>query len=603
MVATSLTGKSLPIEAQPLDRSIAIAAKLKSKLWYILIDENLEAVHHPYYDVVAFAVTRNNKILAFAEDISGRRMYRIRFKNLETNEILDHELSDCGSDMAWHNDNQQLYFSVKNKETLRPHKVVVHNFISNQTTEVFEEKDDTYICGISIAKDFGYLMIGSYSTLTTEVQFKSAHDDSPFELFLPREKEHEYYVEMLGNTAYIKTNKDAENFRLVSCSISDRSIASWKEIQGHSLTVYIEDFEVFKDYIVLQEKENGLSRLRVFDLVKGEQRIIPPFEETYTLYVGTNPEVDSLTVRIGYSSMTTPHSVFDVNLMTFEKTLLKQQEVVGSFNADNYQSERIWAKAQDGTLIPASVVYHKDHFKKDGTNPVLLYAYGSYGSTVDPYFSSARLSLLDRGFVYVIAHIRGGEYLGHQWYENGKLLKKINTFTDFIDVAEHLANEGYCHRDKRYAMGGSAGGLLMGAVANMRPDIWKGIVSAVPFVDVVSTMLDDTIPLTTGEYDEWGNPNDKTYYDYMLSYSPYDNVEAKDYPAMLVTTGLHDSQVQYFEPAKWVAKLRELKTDDNLLIFDINMDVGHGGASGRFERYKEIALEYAFMLDQLGIRN
>ncbi|MEO9531211.1 MAG: S9 family peptidase [Crocinitomicaceae bacterium] len=582
------TGKEYPIHCRKKDNLDAEEI--------ILIDENLEAVHHPYYDVVAFAVTRNNKIMAFAEDITGRRMYRLRFKNLETNEIIDHEITDCGSDMAWHNDNEQLYFSVKDKETLRPHKILVHNFITNQTEEVFEEKDDTYICGVSIAKDFGYLTIGSYSTLTTEFQFKSAHDDSPFEYFIPREKEHEYYVELLGETAFIKTNKKAENFRLVSCPINKRGEDNWKVIQGHSLTVYLEDFEVFKDFIVLQEKENGLSRLRVFDLAKAEQRIIPPFEETYTLYLGTNPEIDSLTVRIGYSSMTTPHSVYDVNLLSFEKVLRKQQEVLGSFIAEDYQSERIWAKAQDDTLIPASVVYHKAHFKKDGTNPILIYAYGSYGSTVDPYFSSARLSLLNRGFVFVIAHIRGGEYLGHQWYENGKLLKKKNTFTDFIDVAEYLAKEGYCNPAKRYAMGGSAGGLLMGAISNMRPEIWKGIISAVPFVDVISTMLDDTIPLTTGEYDEWGNPNDKTYYDYMLSYSPYDNIEAKDYPAMLVTSGLHDSQVQYWEPTKYVAKLRELKTDNNPVLLKTNMDAGHGGASGRFEALKEVALEYAFML-------
>ncbi|MFT4603090.1 MAG: oligopeptidase B [Arenicella sp.] len=323
--------------------------------------------------------------------------------------------------------------------------------------------------------------------------------------------------------------------------------------------------------------------------------MIPQDEETYMLYLSTNPEMDTKTLRIGYSSMTTPHSVFDLDLVTFEKELKKQSPVLGSFNADNYKSERVWATAQDGTKVPVSLVYHKDHFKKDGTNPVLLYAYGSYGSTIDPYFSSARLSLLNRGFVYAIAHIRGGEYMGRQWYEDGKLLKKKNTFTDFIDCAEYLAEAGYCAKDKRYAMGGSAGGLLMGAISNIRPDVWKGIVSAVPFVDVISTMMDDTIPLTTGEYDEWGNPNEKKYYDYMLSYSPYDMLEAKDYPAMLVTSGLHDSQVQYWEPTKYVAKLRELKTDENPVLLKTNMDAGHGGASGRFESLKEVALEYAFI--------
>jgi oligopeptidase B len=561
----------------------------------ILVDENIDAEKYPYYDIVSFSISKDNKMMAFAEDITGRRLYQIRFKNLETNEILPNILTNCSSDLAWHNNNQELYFVKKDTETLRPYQVYCHELSSNSDALIFEEIDDTFIVGVSLAKDFGYLTIGSYSTLTTEVQFKNANDDSPFKVFLPRQREHEYYIETLADVVYIKTNLGAENYRMVKTTFSKPEIENWEEIQTHSAAIMIEDFEVFTNYLVVQEKENGLTQLRVYNTKVNSIRVIPPIEETYTLYMGTNPEMDTETVRIGYSSMTTPHTVYDVNLDSFERKLMKQQEVLGPFEVTNYKSERQWTKAQDGTMVPMSIVYHKAHFKKDGTNPILIYAYGSYGSTIDAYFSSSRLSLLNRGFVFVIAHIRGGEYLGHQWYENGKLLKKKNTFQDFIDCAEYLAENGYCHKDKRYAMGGSAGGLLMGAIANMRPDIWKGIVSAVPFVDVVSTMLDDTIPLTTGEYDEWGNPNDKTYYDYMLSYSPYDNLEAKDYPAMLVTSGLHDSQVQYWEPTKYVAKLRELKTDKNPVLLKTNMDAGHGGASGRFEALKEIALEYAFI--------
>ena len=561
----------------------------------ILIDENIDASKHPYYDVVSFAVSKDNKMMAFAEDITGRRLYQVRFKNLETNEIYPNILTNCSSDLAWHNNNQELYFVKKDTKTLRPYKVFCHSLKNNSDSAIFEEKDDTFAVGVSIEKDFGYLTIGSYSTLTTEIQYKNASDDSAFKVFLPRKREHEYEIEILNEVVYIKTNLEAENFRITQTTLAHPEKEVWKDVQAHSKSILIEDFEVFNDYIVIQEKENGLTQLRVYDLKKKTAKKIPPIEETYTLSIGNNHEMDSKNVRIGYSSMTTPSSVYDVDLDTFDRKLMKQQEVLGPFEVANYKSERQWAKAQDGTLVPMSIVYHKDHFKKDGTNPVLIYAYGSYGSTIDAYFSSSRLSLLNRGFVFVIAHIRGGEYLGHQWYENGKLLKKKNTFQDFIDCAEYLAENGYCHKDKRYAMGGSAGGLLMGAIANMRPDIWKGIVSAVPFVDVVSTMLDDTIPLTTGEYDEWGNPNEKTYYDYMLSYSPYDNLEAKDYPAMLVTSGLHDSQVQYWEPTKYVAKLRELKTDNNPVLLKTNMDAGHGGASGRFEALKEIALEYAFM--------
>lgn len=562
----------------------------------VLIDENIEAKEFAYYDVVAFSVTRDNKIMAFAEDVTGRRLYQIRFKNLETGEILPHKIEKTGSDLAWMNDNENLFFSKKHEETLRPYQVLSFNLQSGIQELVYEEEDETYIINVNKSSDFNYIFIGSHSTLSTEFRYKSANEEGDFKVFIPREEEHEYYPESAANGFFVKTNKDAKNFKLVWSPRENLAVSEWKTIQAHDTDILIEDFETFDSHLVVQEKENGLSRLRVYDLNDYSNELIPTEEETYTLYLGANPESSSKTVRIGYSSMTTPHSVYDINLQSFDRKLIKQTEVLGDFNAANYQSERIWAITSDDVRIPVSLVYRKDKFKKDGTNPILVYAYGSYGSTVDPYFSSVRLSLLDRGFVFAIAHIRGGEYLGTKWYEGGKLLNKINTFSDFIRATEHLIGQNYCDPQKVFAMGGSAGGLLMGAIANMRPDLWKGIVSQVPFVDVVSTMIDETIPLTTGEYDEWGNPNNKEYYDYMLSYSPYDQIQEKDYPAMLVTSGLHDSQVQYWEPTKYVAKLREMKTDHNIVLLKTNMDAGHGGSSGRYEQLKEIAEEYAFIL-------
>lgn len=562
----------------------------------ILVNENIEAKEFSYYDIVSFSVSRDNNILAFAEDITGRRQYRIRFKNLLTGEIYPNIIEDVSNDIAWHNDNDTLYYCIKDPETLRPHKIMSHSLSVNSSTDIYTEEDETYICSIGINKDFKHILIGSHSTLTTEFQIKRADDHEPFEVFLEREEGHEYYPELNGDTVIIKSNKDALNFRIMSCTVQNRDFEAWEVVQPHSTEIFVEDFEVFTDYYVIQEKENGLSRLRIYDLKTNQSRIVPQQEETYTLYIGTNPELLQNHVRIGYSSMTTPHSVYDMDLDSFDLELKKQQEVLGDFDPTNYQSERVWASARDGKKVPISIVYRKDKFKKNGATPLLMYAYGSYGSTVDPYFSSVRLSLLDRGFAFALIHIRGGEYLGRSWYEDGKLLNKKNTFNDFVDAAEFLVQEKFAHPDKVYAMGGSAGGLLMGAISNDRPDLWKGIVSQVPFVDVVTTMLDDTIPLTTGEYDEWGNPNDKTYYNYMLSYSPYDNIEKKDYPAMLVTSGLHDSQVQYWEPTKYVAKLRELQTNDTPILLHTNMEAGHGGASGRFEALKEIALEYAFIL-------
>lgn len=561
-----------------------------------LIDENLEAEKHPYYEIVAYSVSKNNKILAFTEDISGRRLYQIRFKDLETGELLPHCIKNTGSDLAWLNDDQTLYYSVKDPHTLRPFQIQAFHIISEDVHTVYEEADDAFIITINRSGDFRYLFIGCHSTLTTEFLFKSAADNSDFEVFLERQENHEYYPESAGDEFFIKSNLGAKNFKIVMCSNTNRHWKNWQTIQAHNPEVLVEDFDVFNHHLVIQEKENGLTRLKVYERENYSQKIIPQSEETYTLYLGNNPEPNSNFVRIGYSSMTTPSSVINIDLESFEQTVIKQQDVLGDFDPRAYQSERIWASSNDGTKIPASLIYKKTLFQKNGKNPMLVYAYGSYGSTVDPYFSSARLSLLDRGFVFVIAHVRGGEYLGTQWYEDGKLLKKKNTFNDFIDVTEYLISEKYGDAQNVFAMGGSAGGLLMGAICNLRPDLWKGIVSQVPFVDVISTMIDETIPLTTGEYDEWGNPSDKNYYDYMLSYSPYDQIEAKPYPAMLITSGLHDSQVQYWEPTKYVAKLRELKTDDNVILLRTNMAAGHGGSAGRFEQLKELAEEYAFIL-------
>jgi len=563
----------------------------------ILLDENELAEDYDYYEIVAYSVTRDNLWMAFTEDITGRRIYRIRFKNLMSGEILTHQIEGCGSDLAWHNDNRLLYFSKKDADTLRPYLIQSFDRTSGLIKDVYEEKDDTYIVNLDKSADFKYIFIGSHSTLTTEFRFKTADQDDDFQVFLERKIGHEYYPESAGDSFIIKTNLSAKNFKLVQTpDHKNRESDHWIILRPHDSAILLEDFEVFESHIAIQEKENGLSRILIMDRSSQTIKTVPFSEETYMVFFGENATYEAKAVRIGYSSMTTPTSVIDIDFSSLDQTLIKQKIVLGDFDPNDYITERTWAKGHDGVKIPVSLVYRKSTFKKEGKQPLLLYAYGSYGATIDPYFSSARLSLLDRGFVFAIAHIRGGEYLGTNWYESGKLLLKKNTFEDFISAAEHLVKEGYADKNQVFAMGGSAGGLLMGAIANMRPDLWKGIVSQVPFVDVVTTMLDDTIPLTTGEYDEWGNPNQKAYYDYMLSYSPYDQLEAKAYPAMLITSGLHDSQVQYWEPTKYVAKLRQIKTDNQPLLLRTNMDAGHGGASGRFESLKELAEEYAFII-------
>jgi len=570
----------------------------------IILDVNIMAEGFEYYQVAGLSVSPDNKLLSFGVDTVSRRMYNIHVKNLQTGEIYKDMLPITTGYAAWANDNKTMFYTKKDEVTLRSNKIFKHilgqNFESDK--EIYEETDETYGASVWRSKSGKYIMISSYSTMSDEYQFIDANKpNSDFKIIQKRERGLEYSVSHFGDYFYIKTNLDAKNFRLMKTSVNKTNKENWEEVIAHRDDVFLEGIELFKDFLVVEEREQGLTKLRIINWETKEEHYVNFDEEVYMAYISTNPEFNTNLLRFGYTSMTTPNSTYDYNMQTQEKELKKQQEVIGDFNADNYETKRLWATADDGTKIPMSIVYRKG-IKLDGYNPTLIYAYGSYGATMDPYFSSVRLSLLDRGFVYALAHIRGGQYLGRQWYEDGKLLKKINTFTDFNDCAEYLIESKYTNSEKLFAMGGSAGGLLMGAIVNMQPELYKGIVAQVPFVDVVTTMLDESIPLTTGEFDEWGNPKDKEYYDYMLSYSPYDQVKAHDYPAMLITTGLHDSQVQYWEPAKWVAKLRDMKTDDNVLLLHTNMETGHSGASGRFEALKEYAMEYAFMFQQLGIK-
>ena len=570
----------------------------------LLFDCNKMAEGQSYFKLVGISISPDNKKVSYGIDTTGRRQYTIQVKDLKTHNVYTDSIENTTGSSTWANDNETLFYTQKDPVTLRAYQIFRHKLGSTTEDElIFQEGDETFGTAIYKSKSRKYIIIACYSTLTNEYHILNADNpDGKFEVFQPRVRGLEYSISHYDGHFYILTNKDkATNFKLMKCSETDRALDKWQEVIPHRSEVLLESIDIFKNYLVISERDNGLNKIRIKRWDDTEDYYLPFDNETYTAYTTTNVEFDTETLRYAYNALTTPASVLEFNMKTKAKTVLKEQEVLGGkFNKDNYTSERIWATAEDGTKIPMSVVYKKG-LKKDGNNPLLQYAYGSYGSTVDPYFSTIRLSLLDRGFVYVIAHIRGGEYLGRQWYEDGKLLKKKNTFSDFVACSIHLIKERYTSSKHLYAMGGSAGGLLMGAVINMAPELYNGIISAVPFVDVVTTMLDDSIPLTTGEYDEWGNPNDKLYYEYMKSYSPYDNIEAKDYPNMLVTAGLHDSQVQYWEPAKWVAKLRELKTDTNKLYLKTNMEAGHGGASGRFESLKEDAEEYAFLLDLEGI--
>jgi oligopeptidase B len=571
----------------------------------ILFDVNEMAEGHDYYSLGGLNVSLDNKLLAFGVDTVSRRKYTIQVKNLQTGEIFKEKIKTTTGGSTWANDNKTLFYTKKDDKTLRSNQIYKHVLGTKSKDDqlVFEEKDETYNTYIYKSKSKKYLIIGCHSTLTSE--FRILEADNPhgeFRIVQPRERNLEYGIMHFEDSLYILTNKDgATNFKLMKTPEDKTGQENWVEVIPHREDYLLEDVDIFEHYLVISERNEGLNKIKITKWHSDESYYLPFNNETYTAYTSINPDFDSDILRYTYNSLNTPTSVIDFNMTTKEKVVLKEQEVVGGkFNKENYKSERVWATAEDGTKIPISLVYRKD-LKRDGSNPLLQYAYGSYGSTIDPYFSSVRLSLLDRGFVYAIAHIRGGEYLGRAWYEDGKLLKKMNTFTDFIDVSKYLIDQKYTSKEHLYAMGGSAGGLLVGAVVNIAPELYNGIIAVVPFVDVVTTMLDDSIPLTTGEYDEWGNPNEEAYYKYMLSYSPYDNVKKQSYPNMLITTGLHDSQVQYWEPAKWVAKLRELKTDNNKLLFHINMEAGHGGASGRFEALKEVAEEYAFLLDLEGI--
>ena len=566
----------------------------------VMLDVPKMAEGYAYYAVGRRSVSENNKILAYTVDTVSRREYTLYFKNLETGEILSDKIKNTDGGVTWANDNKTVFYVKKDPVTLRANQIFKHRLGTDVSADelVYEETDETFSCWISKTKSRKFLMIGSSQTLSTEYRFLDANTpDGKWQVIHPRERDFEYFVDHYKDDFYIITNDQAKNFRLMKTPVDRPQKSNWTELIAHRNDVLLEDIEIFTDHLVVNERHNGLTRLRVIKWEDQTEHYISFNDPTYAAWISANPEFNATQLRFGYSSMTTPTSIYDYDLNTKEKTLKKQDEILGGkFDSKNYRSERILAPSRDGKAqIPISIVYHKD-FKKSGNEPLLLYGYGSYGNNIDPWFSSARLSLLDRGFAFAIAHIRGGQNLGRSWYEDGKLLKKKNTFYDFIDAGNHLVQQGYTSTDHLYAQGGSAGGLLIGAVVNMAPDMWNGAIAAVPFVDVISTMLDETIPLTTFEFDEWGNPKDKEYYDYMKSYSPYDNVEAKDYPHMLITTGYWDSQVQYWEPAKWIAKLRATKTDNNLLLMSCNMEVGHGGASGRFKRYREVAMFYAFLL-------
>jgi oligopeptidase B len=555
-----------------------------------------------YLGLGAYKVSPNHKMLAYSLDTDGSEAYTLYVKNLETGAIMSDSVKNTAGSAEWSNDNKNLFYTTLDSAK-RPFKLFKHTLGSNPEKDplIYHEKDESYYLSISKTKNEAFILINSGSQVTTETRYIDATkpNDKPI-VIAPRKYGIEYYVENIDSKFYILTNKNAINFRLVVAPVINPTSENWVEIVPSWDNVKIDEFQVFKDHIVLLERENGLRKLLIIDLKKIELKNIAFDEATYNVEFMPNPEFNSKEFRFSYESLTTSSSVFEYDIAKDTRKLLKQQEVLGNYNPSNYTSERVYAKATDGTMIPISLVYKKG-LEKNGNNPTYLYAYGSYGVNMDPYFSSARLSLLDRGFVFAIAHIRGGGDLGRKWYEDGKFLKKKNTFTDFINSAEHLINEKYTSKDKLVISGGSAGGLLMGAVTNMRPDLFKGVIADVPFVDVINTMMDPTLPLTVIEYDEWGDPNKKEYFDYMKSYSPYDNVKVSNYPNMLVTAGLNDPRVGYWEPAKFVAKLRTMKTDKNLLMLKTNMGAGHGGASGRYDYLKDTAFEYAFALRVTGV--
>ena len=567
----------------------------------VILDVNAHAEGHDYYSAFP-AVSTAGDMMAWAEDTRGRRIYTIRIRNLDTGEDYPEAIEGASGNMVWAEDNRTLFYARRDPGTLRSYQVYRHRVGTDPADDVlvYQEDDEEFSSRVRKTKSKQYIVISSSHTLADEHRFLDARDpEGEFTLFLPRERGHEHRFDHLGDHFYIRTNLDgAENFKLMRTPVGETATDDWETVVPHRSDVFLQGFELFRDYLVLSEREGGLTRLRV-RAWEGEEHEIAFDEPAYLASLSANPELDTNILRYGYTSLSAPRSVYDYDMSTRERTLLKEDEVLGGYDRGDYVVERLHAPARDGAVeVPLSVVYRRG-LEKDGDNPLLLYAYGSYGASMEPTFSSTRLSLLDRGFVYAIAHIRGGQELGRAWYEDGKMFNKKNTFTDYVDVADFLVAQGYTSPEKLFARGGSAGGLLMGAVVNMRPELFRGVVAHVPFVDVVTTMLDESIPLTTFEWDEWGNPSELESYRYMLSYSPYDQVEAKDYPNLLVTTGLHDSQVQYWEPAKWVAKLRAMKTDENRLLLKTHMDAGHGGGSGRDREYEELAFEFAFILDLL----
>ena len=571
----------------------------------ILLDVDAAAQGHAYYSAVGFNISPDNNFMVFGEDTISRRQYVLKIKNLATGEIMNPGLKNTSGYSVWANDNKTFFYTVNNPKTLLTEKIIKHGLGTDGEKDVtiYEEKDNTNYLGAYKSSAENYIFIHSGSTMSSEIRYLDANaPNDAFKIFQPRMKDVLYEVDENGKEFIIKTNKDALNFKVMRAPFNATSVENWQDVIPHRNDVLVQDVTLFKNRMVISEVKNGLEEIRIIEPVKGIDKYIKFDEAVYSARPSNNPEFNTSNLRYYYTSLTTPASIYDIDMETEAKELKKQTEVLGGFNKNDYEAERIFATAQDGTKIPISIVYKKG-FVKDGTKPLLLYSYGSYGISMTPNFNSARLALLDRGFAYAIAHIRGGQEMGRAWYESGKMMHKKNTFTDFIDAGKYLVSNKYTSPSHLYAQGGSAGGLLMGAVINMAPELFHGAIADVPFVDVVNTMLDASIPLTTNEYDEWGNPENKEAYDYMKSYSPYENIRPVNYPNLLVTTGLHDSQVQYFEPAKWVAKLRTIKQGDNVVLLKTNMEFGHGGASGRFDYLKDVSLRYAFLLKLEGLDN
>jgi oligopeptidase B len=574
----------------------------------IMLNGNTMGKGKAYFSIGGMEISDNEQIVAFGVDTVSRRNYTLKFKNLVTGEILKDEIKNTeGGSYSWADDNKTIFYIKRDQKTLLGYQVWRHALgtVNKADVMVYEEKDNQYYMGLYRGKSKKYIInVSDHNGVATEYRIlEASKPNGQFKVFLARKNGHEYGIEHYGDKFYVRTNLGgATNFKLMEVAESEtNNTLSWQEVIAHRADVYLDGLEVFKNHLVLQERKDALLNIRIIDQNSQKEHYINFGETAYDAGIGNNPDFNTSVLRYNYTSLTTPNSTFDYQMDTKDSKLMKEQEVPGGYNKAEYTTERLWATARDGVKVPVSIVYKKNSFVKNGSLPLLQYAYGSYGSSTDPYFSPARVSLLDRGFVFAIAHIRGGMEMGRNWYEDGKMGKKMNTFYDFVDVSKFLIKEKYTSAEHLYANGGSAGGLLMGAIVNLNPELYHGVVAAVPFVDVINTMLDETIPLTTGEWLEWGNPKIKAEYEYIKKYSPYDNVTKKDYPNMLITTGLHDSQVQYWEPAKWIAKLRELKTDKNILIMDCNMEAGHGGASGRFRRLHEIARDYAFIMNLEGV--